>query len=85
MLQWCQGLVVAVKNGNKLHVEWDDSCLRDGDPNITEEKFMVSKWNKHTEGAWRLDLARKKVRKINSVALSKHEKLFFGIALYCAM
>ena len=57
VLQWCQGVVVAVKSKNKVHIEWNDNCLRKGDPKITEETFMVSKWNKHVEEAWRLDVA----------------------------
>ena len=23
-------------------------------PQVTEEQFMVSKWNKHVEGSWRM-------------------------------
>ena len=53
--QWCQGKVVAVKNGNKVHIEWHKKHLREGDPSITEEKLMKSKWNKHVEESWRMN------------------------------
>ena len=52
---WCQGEVVAVRKGNKVHVKWDKKYLREGDSEVTEEKFLVSKWNKHTEESWRMD------------------------------
>ena len=54
--QWCRGEVVAVKKNNKVHVQWDKSCLREGDPEITEETFLKSKWNKHSVRAWRMYL-----------------------------
>ena len=33
----CQGKVVAVKKGNKVHIEWEAKCLREGNPSISEE------------------------------------------------
>ncbi len=53
--QWCQGEVVAVKKGNRVHVEWKKKYLRRGDKPVTEERFLVSKWNKHVEEGWRMD------------------------------
>ena len=52
---WCQGEVVAVKKGNKVHVKWDKKYLREGDSAVTEETLLVSKWNKHTEESRRMD------------------------------
>jgi hypothetical protein len=54
--QWCQGVVVAVKKNSKVHIEWDKSCVRDGDPKITQERLLKTKWNKHVEEAWRMNL-----------------------------
>ena len=48
-LQWCQGLVVAVKTNNRVHIQWNESCLREGDLTITEEMLLKSKYNKHVE------------------------------------
>jgi hypothetical protein len=50
---WCQGVVVAVRTRNRIHIEWDTSTLRDGDEPITEETLMKSKYNKHVIGGWR--------------------------------
>ena len=54
VLQWCQGDVVGVKKNNKVHIQWTSHVLRGGDPEVTEEQLMVSKWNKHVEGSWRM-------------------------------
>ena len=54
--QWCQGEVVGVMKNNKVLIEWSNDCLREGDPKVTKEKLLVSLWNKHKEGAWRLDI-----------------------------
>ena len=35
---WCQGVVVAVLPRNKVHIEWEQSTLREGDESITEER-----------------------------------------------
>ena len=51
--QWCQGTVVAVKSNNRVHIKWDKGCLREGDPEITQETFAKRKWNKHVLEAWR--------------------------------
>lgn len=53
---WCQGTVVAVKRDNKVHIKWDGSTLREGDIEITEEKLLKSKYNKHVLGGWRYSL-----------------------------
>ena len=29
--QWCQGVVVAIKNRSKVHIQWNENCLRHGD------------------------------------------------------
>ena len=52
--QWCQGVVVAIKNRSKVHIQWNKNCLRNGDLPITEEALMRSKFNKHVEGGWRM-------------------------------
>ena len=54
--QWCQGEVAEVMKNNKVLIEWSNDCLREGDPKVTKEKLLVSLWNKHKEGAWRLDI-----------------------------
>ena len=46
---WCQGEVVAVRTKNRVHIEWDASTLREGEP-ITEETLLKSKYNKHVIG-----------------------------------
>ena len=46
---WCRGVVVAVKSNGKVHIRWDDAYVRKGNPKVTEEQFLVSKWNKHVE------------------------------------
>ena len=57
VMQWCQGVVVGIKKGDKVHIEWNKECLRDGELAVTEEKLLKSKWNKHVEKAWRMDLS----------------------------
>ncbi len=52
----CQGIVVAVQKGKKVHIEWDKTCLREGDMQITKETLMKSKYNEHVEGGWRINL-----------------------------
>ena len=54
--QWCQGIVVAIKTRNRVHIQWRESTLREGDLSITEEVLMKSKWNKHVLGGWRYSL-----------------------------
>ena len=41
--QCFQGKLVAIKSGGKVHIKWDDTCLRPSDPTITEEKLLKSK------------------------------------------
>jgi len=53
VLQWCKGTIVGVKKDNKVHIKWDKESLRDGDPEITQEKLLVTKWNKHDVRGWR--------------------------------
>ena len=53
---WCQGIVVAVRTNNRIHIEWDASTLRDGDIPITEETLLKSKYNKHVVGGWRYSI-----------------------------
>ena len=54
--QFCQGAVVAIKIGGKVHIKWYDTCLKPGDPTITEGKILKSKYNKHVHGGWRINL-----------------------------
>ena len=54
--QWYQGIVVAVKKNNRVHIKWDKKCLREGDPMVTQEKFLKTKWNKQVNEAWRMNL-----------------------------
>ncbi len=39
----------ATKKGNEVHIKWEAKCLREGDPLISEEHFLKTKWNKHVE------------------------------------
>jgi len=54
--QWCQGLVVAVKTRNRVHIQWNADCLLEEDIPISEKVLMKSKYNKHVEGGWRMSL-----------------------------
>ena len=54
---WCHGLVVAVKTNSRVHIRWDDEYVRRGEPNITEERLLVKKWNRAVEGGWRMVLS----------------------------
>ncbi len=53
---WCQGVVVAVLPRNKVHIEWEQSTLREGDESITEEVLLKTKYNKHVIGGWRYSI-----------------------------
>ena len=56
-LIWCKGTVIAVKNNNKkVRIQWDAEYHRPGDPVISEETLLKTKWNKQTKKAWRLVL-----------------------------
>ena len=50
--QWCSGVVVAVKTQNRVLIRWDKEHIQDGQE-ITQQKLMVSKWNKHVSEGWR--------------------------------
>ena len=71
VLQWCQGEVVEFLSEKdnthvNVRVKWNENCLKPGDPNITKQKLMRTKWNpdKPGNGAWREDLYHK-LLKIN--------------------
>ena len=53
---WCLGVVVGVLNNNQVHVKWDKTYLREGDAEITKEKFLKTKWNKHVQDGWRMNV-----------------------------
>ena len=66
VLQWCQGEVIEfLSEKDNTHVivriEWNEKCLKKGDPTITKQKLMRTKWNpdKPGNGAWREDLYHK--------------------------
>jgi len=46
MKQLCSLVVVAVKTQNRVLVRWNKEQIQDG-LDITQQKLMVSKWNKH--------------------------------------
>ena len=50
----CRGpiAIVAAKRNSRVHIRWDDDNVREGEPNIMEERFLVSKWNKQVEEGW---------------------------------
>ena len=50
--QWCSGMVVDVKTQNRALVRWDNEHIQDG-LEISQQKLMVSKWNKHVSKGWR--------------------------------
>ena len=47
------GVVVGVKGNSRVHIKWDDAYVKKGDPKVTEERFLLSKWNKHVDEIWR--------------------------------
>ena len=53
---WCRGLVVGVKKGNKVRIQWDKKYLRPGDLEITEEQLITERFNKKYLYSWRLDI-----------------------------
>jgi len=62
VLQWYQGEVIEfIKDLDEKHVivkiEWNEKCLKEGDPTITKQKLLRTKWNpdKPSNGAWRED------------------------------
>jgi len=50
--QWCSGVVVGVKTQNRVLIKWDKEHIQDG-LEITQQKLLVSKWNKHVCEGWR--------------------------------
>ena len=50
--QWCSGVVVGVKTQNRVLIQWDKEHIQDG-LEITQQKLLVSKWNKHVCEGWR--------------------------------
>ena len=71
VLQWCQGVVIEIVGEPRskhviVKIEWKKECLKDGDPKITKQKLLKSKWNIDIpeDGAWREDLYHK-ILKIN--------------------
>ena len=65
-LQWYQGKVVEYISESKnkhviVKIEWNEDCLREGDPKITREKLLRTNWNPEEpcDGAWREDLYHK--------------------------
>mmetsp|Transcript_13410 Transcript_13410/g.28442 ORF Transcript_13410/g.28442 Transcript_13410/m.28442 type:complete len:149 (+) Transcript_13410:1116-1562(+) len=56
-LNWYHGIVKRVVNAEKeqVRIEWDESCLGEGDEKITIQQLKANKWNpkKPREGAWR--------------------------------
>ena len=68
-LSWCQGAIQCVSNGSNMPKEeggfhksgdvsvlWDENKVRDEEESITIVSLLVSKFNKHVENSWRLDL-----------------------------
>ena len=56
---WCKGTVVGVSNNKKypkIRIKWDTVYLRPGEPEVSEEVLLKTKWNKQTEKSWRLNL-----------------------------
>jgi len=53
---WCKGLVVGVKKGNIVRIQWDKKYLRPGDLEITEETLITERFNKKYLYSWRLDI-----------------------------
>lgn len=55
--EWCQGVVVGVKKKDTVHIKWDEQCLREDEPEVTEQVMQYTKWNKHEPRGWRLDIS----------------------------
>ena len=50
---WCRGTILATKRNSRVHIRWDDDYVREVEPKIMEERFLVSKWNKQVVEGWR--------------------------------
>ena len=48
--QWCKVTVVAIKKGNKLHIQWEEDTLHEGHPKISQEMLAKLRYNKHVVG-----------------------------------
>ena len=53
VLQWYTGTIVGVKKDNEVHIKWDKESFCDGDPEITQDELLITKWNKHDVRGWR--------------------------------
>lgn len=57
VMTWCHGIVDSVVNADSgvVKIKWDKESLRDGDPAVTKDKLLESKYNpeKPMKGAWR--------------------------------
>ena len=51
MKQRCSDVVVAAKTQNRVLIRWDKEHIQDV-LEITQQKLMVSKWNKHVSEGW---------------------------------
>ena len=47
---------MGVKTMNKVHIQWNENCVREWDAPVTDEALIKSKYNKHLEGGWRISL-----------------------------
>ena len=45
-----------MKTRNRVRIQWNEDCLREGDLPISEEVLMKSKYYKHAEGGWIMSL-----------------------------
>ena len=56
-VNWCHGVVESIFNEKSNHVcvKWNEECLNPGEPSVTKEKLLSSKWNPNraTKGVWR--------------------------------
>ena len=56
-VNWCNGVIISILNEKSYYVKvrWNQECLGQGEPKITKEKLLASKWNpnKAAKGAWR--------------------------------
>ena len=46
----CKGTFVAIKKGNKVHIQWEEDNLHEGHPKISQETLAKSRYNKHVAG-----------------------------------
>ena len=48
-----------------VNIEWNEKCLKEGDPTIPKRKLLRIKWNpdKPSNGTWREDLYHKVLKK----------------------